>query len=126
MFTIVEDTVARRATPRGALPHDVLLEPCNRQFRISQYGLDTPGCEEILAAAIEPLGLGPEHVHSTFNAFMYTGFDAKDGPFFDPSEALETDVVDLRAEMDCLVAISACPGRSSAAASTGLVCEIRD
>jgi uncharacterized protein YcgI (DUF1989 family) len=124
MFTILEDTVARRRSPRGALQHDVLLGRCSRKIRLWRYGSDTPGCQELLAAAIEPFGLRPEHVHNAFNAFMYTGIDADDRTFFDPSDALETDYLDLRAEIDCLVAISACPGRSSADAATGLVCRI--
>jgi hypothetical protein len=124
MFAILEDTVGRRRSPRGALQHDVLLGRCSRKIRIWRYGSDTPGCQELLAAAIEPFGLGPEHVHNAFNAFMYSGIDADDRPFFDPSDALETDFLDLRAEIDCLVAISACPGRSSSAAATGLVCDV--
>jgi uncharacterized protein YcgI (DUF1989 family) len=124
MFTIVEDTVARRRSPRGALQHDVLLGRCSRKIRLWRYGSDTPGCQEILAAAIEPYGLRPEHVHNAFNAFMYTGIDAEDRTFFEPSDALPTDYLDLRAEIDCLVAISACPGRSSGPTATGLVCQI--
>ena len=126
MVTLIADTVDRRRSPRGALQHDVLLGRCSRKIRLWRYGSDTPGCQEILAAAIEPYGLGPEDVHNAFNAFMYTGIDAQDRTFFDPSDALESDYVDLRAEIDCLVAISACPGRSSADAATGLTCAIRD
>jgi uncharacterized protein YcgI (DUF1989 family) len=125
IFQILEDTVAGRRSPRGARQHDVLLGRCSRKIRIWRYGSDSPGCQEILAAAIEPFGLGPEHVHNAFNAFMYTGIGPDDRPFFDPSDALESDYLDLRAEIDCLVAISACPGRSSSDAATGLVCEIR-
>jgi uncharacterized protein len=124
MFTIVEDTVARRRSPRGALQHDVLLGRCSRKIRLWRYGSDTPGCQEILAAAIEPFRLGPQDVHNAFNAFMYTGIDAQDHTFFDPSDALETDYLELRAEIDCLVAISACPGASSAERATGLRCEV--
>ena len=126
MFTILHDTVAGRRSPRGALQHDVLLGRCSRKVRLWRYGSDTPGCQEILAAAIEPFGLGPDKVHDAFNAFMYTGIDADDRTFFDPSDALESDFIELRAEIDCLVAISACPGRSSAPQATGLICEIRD
>jgi uncharacterized protein YcgI (DUF1989 family) len=124
MFTILEDTVAGRRSARGALQHDVLLGRCTRQIRRWRYGSDTPGCQEILAAAIEPFGLGADRVHDAFNVFMYTGIDRDDRTFFDPSDAREDDHVDLRAEFDCLVAISACPGRSSGPAASGLVCEI--
>lgn len=124
LFTIIEDTVNRRRSPRGALQHDVLLGRCSRKIRLWRYGSDTPGCQEILAAAIEPFGLRPEHVHNAFNAFMYTGIDENDRTFFDPSDALESDYLDLRAELDCLVAISACPGRSSSPEATGLACTI--
>jgi uncharacterized protein YcgI (DUF1989 family) len=126
MLTILADSVGGRRSHRGALQHDVLLGRCSRKIRIWRYGSDTPGCQELLAAAIEPFGLGAEHVHNAFNVFMYTGIGADDRPFFDPSDALESDHVDLRAEIDCLIAISACPGRSSSDAATGLVCDLLD
>src|SRR6185369_18100153 len=54
MVTLIADTVGRRRSPRGALQHDVLLGRCSRKIRLWRYGSDTPGCQEILAAAIEP------------------------------------------------------------------------
>jgi len=125
MFTIQEDTVGRRRSPRGALQHDVLFGRCSQKSRAWRYGVESPGCQEILATAIASFGLGPEHVHDAFNMFMYTGIDQDDRTFFDPSDALESDYLDLRAEIDCLVAISACPGRSSGSGATGLVGETR-
>jgi uncharacterized protein YcgI (DUF1989 family) len=64
--------------------------------------------------------LGPEYVHNAFNMFMFTAITDDDRTFFDPSDAREGDFIELRAEIDCLIAISACPGRSSGPGATGL------
>jgi uncharacterized protein YcgI (DUF1989 family) len=113
MFTITADTVPRRRSPRGAISHDVLGGRCSRQLRIERYGSDTPGCQEYLADAIAAFGLGPEYVHDPFNIFMKTGLDEHDKYFFEDPDAAAGDYIELRAEMDCLVAVSTCPGRSS-------------
>jgi uncharacterized protein YcgI (DUF1989 family) len=128
IMTLVEDSVAGRRSARGALQHDVVLGRCSQRYRARRYGpeQDTPGCQELLAAAIEPFDLGPEHVHDALNLFMATGIDADDRFFFDPSHARERDFVDLRAEIDCLVAISCCPGATCTGPhALGLECEIQ-
>lgn len=113
MFTIVADTVRHRPSERAALSHDLLFGRCTRKIRIAKYGIDSPGCQENLAAAIMAFGLGQEHVHDPFNIFMKTGIDSGDKLFFVDPDANTGDYVELRSEMDCLVAISTCPGRSS-------------
>jgi uncharacterized protein YcgI (DUF1989 family) len=55
---------------------------------------------------------------------MQTWIDDNDQFAFVPSEAIEGDLVELRAEMDCLVALSACPGGSSHARATGIYVSI--
>ncbi len=123
MFTILEDTIRRRSTAKGALQQDVVLGRCSQKYRFRRYGEDRPGCQETLAAAIAPFDLGPEHVHDAFNLFMPTGLDG-DRFFLEESDAQEGDYVDLQAEIDCLVAISACTGRCTAPDAHGLLVEI--
>jgi uncharacterized protein YcgI (DUF1989 family) len=113
MFSITADTVQQIPDPRGTATHDVLGGRCCQTRRKFKYGSDTPGCQEYLAAAIAEYGLGEEHVHDAFNVFMKTGIDEHDKYFWVEPDAVAGDYIDLRAEMDCLVAVSTCPGRSS-------------
>jgi uncharacterized protein YcgI (DUF1989 family) len=106
------------------LQHDVVMGRCSQKLREWRYQQATPGCQEILAAAIEPFGLGPEHVHDPLNLFMATALGEDERFFFDASDAREGEFVDLRAEIDCLVAISACPGACTSDSAVGLECEI--
>ena len=83
-----------------------------------------PNCNDNLVAAIAPFGLGPGDVHDPFNVFMTTGLNRSGKPFYLPSDARQGDHVDLLAEMNLLVAISACPGGSSGKQSLPLEVEI--
>ena len=113
MFTIVADTVDHKPSPSGARSHDFLMGRCSRTRRKKRYGSDTAGCQEILAAAIEPFGLTEDYVHDPFNIFMKTGLTQDGISFWEPSDAIKGDYIDLVAEMRCIIAISACPGMSS-------------
>ena len=89
------------------------------------YGLaDAPNCNDNLAQAISEFGLAPEHVHDPFNIFMTTGINDAGKPFYLPSDARKGDHVELLAEINCLVAVSACPGGSSGSRSLSLKIEI--
>lgn len=113
MFTIVTDTVDHKPCESGARSHDFLMGRCSRVRRRRRWGTDTPGCQEILAAAIEPFGLTEDYVHDPFNIFMKTGVTKDSKTFWEPSDAIKGDCIDLVPEMNCIVAISACPGLSS-------------
>lgn len=113
MFTIAADTVKHEPSPSGTRSHDVLSGRCSRVRRLQQYGSDSPGCQEILAAAIEAFGLTSDYVHDPFNIFMKTGLNKVGRSFWEESDAVKGDYIDLLANMTCIVAISACPGRSS-------------
>ncbi len=124
MFTLTADTMRGRRTASGALHHDVALGRCSEAYRVKRYGLDTPGCQENLAAAVAPFALTPDQVHDAFNLFMPTGLDGEDAFFLEVSEAREGDYVELRAEFSCLVAISSCPGKCTGPEAKGLLVEI--
>ena len=113
MFMITEDSVRHQPNPLGAVSHDLLYGRCSRKLRMERFGTDTPGCQEYIAAAIAKYGLGQGDVHDPLNIFMNTGVDEKDNLFFVDPDAVAGDYIELRAEMNCLVAVSICPGRSS-------------
>ena len=113
MFRIIADTVNHKPSPNGTRSHDFLHGRCSRASRKRRYGSDTLGCNEILAAAIGPFGLTEDYVHDPFNIFMKTGLGEGGLPFWVEPDAHKGDYIDLLAEMTCIVAISACPGKSS-------------
>ena len=79
--------------------------------------IPTHGCYENLSEAVVPWDIAPVDIPSPFNIFQTMRFDPDTGAIFDtfvrPKEEAR---VDFRAEMDCLVAVSACPesGRGQA------------
>jgi uncharacterized protein YcgI (DUF1989 family) len=112
MFTIIGDTADRSPTARGAYNHDLWYPRCNRGYHMLMYQVgDRRNCHMNLSEAIARFGLGEEYVHDTFNAFMRTGLDPVTQQFFaEAADAKPTDYMDLRVEIDCLVALSSCPG----------------
>jgi uncharacterized protein YcgI (DUF1989 family) len=114
MFTITADTVDHQPSESGAITHDVAGGRCSQAMRRIRYKSDTPGCQEIMAEAAAKFGLGPERIHDPFNIFMRTGTDGNDKSFWEePFDVKAGDYIDLLAEMDVIVAASACPGLSS-------------
>ena len=107
MLDIVEDTVGR---------HDFLLTPCSRDtFRII-YGDTDPhrGCFGNLAAALEPYGVEPDSIPVAFNCFMNVPVDGATGAFtVEPPLSKAGDFIRFRAEMDLVVALTACSALQS-------------
>lgn len=101
MFSVLEDTTKDHFVWCGAR--------CTPKM-YSTRGGDTNhrSCQTNLAEAIKPFGLTADDVPDVFNVFM--SVDVKDDKFvIKPTQAGESDYIDMRAEMDCLVAISSCP-----------------
>ena len=123
LLTIVEDTFKEGR-------HDLQKGMCSRKrFELVAKGLakrvfaegvdmnpqrpeDIPdhGCWENLSEALKPWNIPPEDIPSPFNIFQTMRIDSDTGGMFDtlirPKEEAH---VDFRAEMDCLVGVSACP-----------------
>jgi uncharacterized protein YcgI (DUF1989 family) len=75
------------------------------------------GCWENLSAALEPWAILPDDVPSPFNIFQCMRVDPERGIMYDTMIRPQKEAhVDFCAEMDCLVAVSACPesGRGQA------------
>lgn len=109
MFTIVEDTVHHQRSNDGAEGHDLLYSCCSRSVYLPYNLPEHPNCHENIAKAIELFGLKPADVHDPFNLFMKTGIRVDGTMFFEAPDSVQGDYVDLRAEMNCIVALSACP-----------------
>jgi urea carboxylase-associated protein 1 len=101
MFTIVADTVGL---------HDVIAGACSRFTNEVRYGVkDTPNCRDNLARVLAPRGLRWKDVPYAFNIFMNVPIEPDGRVYNAEPRSRAGDFVDLRAEMDCLVAISNCP-----------------
>lgn len=100
LLTIVEDTVG---------VHDILFPPCSRFLYERVFGVKgKTGCREHLSSALEPYGIDFDRVTDPFNAFMNAGVDDRGSlQIFEPHSG-PGDHVDLRAERDLIVAVSAC------------------
>jgi uncharacterized protein len=100
LLTIVEDTVG---------VHDLLFPPCSAFLYRHVFGVeDKTGCREHLAAALEPFGIGWARVTDPFNVFMNTAIDEEGRMAIYEPRSGAGDYVDLLAEIDLVVAVSAC------------------
>ncbi|HEY7166112.1 MAG TPA: urea carboxylase-associated family protein [Candidatus Binatia bacterium] len=129
MLTIVEDTFREGR-------HDLQKGMCSRKRfemvaegkakRIFAEGVDINpktaeaipdhGCWENLSAAVSPWTIAADDVPSPFNIFQCMRIDPDTGVMFDTMiRPRDEAYVDFQADMDLLVAVSACPesGRGS-------------
>jgi hypothetical protein len=90
--------------------HDTLMAACDiyRYQLLGAVGYHD-NCTDNLAEALEGIGLKRELQPAPFNIFMNVPVsDATTLTYF-PAVAKPGDYLELRAEMDCVVAFSACP-----------------
>lgn len=107
MLTIVADDVGR---------HDFTLTPCSRDtFRIIYGDEDPPGgCFENFARALAPYGVAPDQIPVAFNCFMNVAVDGESGAMrVLPPISRAGDCIRFRAEMDLIVALTACSALQS-------------
>lgn len=106
MFTIVEDTVGR---------HDFLLTPCSPQTFEIIYRNDAPhpSCFGNLVQALERFGVTPDRIPTTFNAFMNVTIATNGELTIGPPRSKRGDFLELRAEMDLYVGVTACSAEMS-------------
>jgi uncharacterized protein YcgI (DUF1989 family) len=101
MLTVVEDPVGVHW----------IHGRCTRMWYQRRLGVaDHPNCHDNLVTALRPYGLTEYDLPlDTFNIFMAGHLDAENRYSFSPPVAGPGDFITFRAEMDLLVAISACP-----------------
>jgi uncharacterized protein len=102
MLTVVDDPTGVHLAWNGGR--------CSR--KIYEQFFDMPGhrsCQDNLAEALAPYGLTEDDVPDVFNAFMNAEGFAEGR--FDTLEPVteQGDYISMRAEMDVLVGVSACP-----------------
>lgn len=106
MFTIVGDTVGR---------HDFLLAPCSPEMFRLLHGIDAPhpSCFDNLASHLAEFGVDRDAIPTAFNAFMYVAIDKSGAIHVKPPLSKAGDYIDLRAEMELIVAATACSAEQS-------------
>ncbi len=108
MMTIVEDTCGS---------HDTLAGCCSIEIDEVRYGVtNTRSCQSNFEAELAKHGLGEKDIVANINFFMYVPVAGDGGMAIADGLSKPGDHVDLRAEMDVLVAISNCPERGNPAA----------
>uniref|UniRef100_A0A2C9GW65 DUF1989 domain-containing protein n=1 Tax=Anopheles farauti TaxID=69004 RepID=A0A2C9GW65_9DIPT len=112
MATFVKDSLEDYGIDRdGGSLHDVAGTRCDDYIYKLITGKDRVGsCHSYLTEAVKEHGLGEQDVHDTWNIFMCTGFTRDTQQYFcKPSPARRGDHIEFLAEMNLLVALSACP-----------------
>jgi len=102
ILTVVEDT-------SGGI-HDTMIAACDR-YRYELLGVKGhhDNCTDNLAAGMHALGLTPPETPSPLNLFMNIPVLPGNKIDFLPPVSTPGSYITLRAEMDCVVAFSACP-----------------
>ena len=107
MLSIVADTVGR---------HDFLLTPCS-EATFRHFYPDRPvhrGCFGNLTEALRPWGLAEDDIPTAFNLFMNVPVDGATGRISVlPPTSSAGDYITLRAEMDCVIGLTACSAYAS-------------
>ena len=90
--------------------HDTLMAACDR-WRYELLGVKEyhDNCADNLSQAMNELGLRETHTPSPLNLFMNIPWEEDGGLAFETPLSAPGDHVLLRALMDCVVAMSACP-----------------
>jgi uncharacterized protein YcgI (DUF1989 family) len=107
MLTVLEDTYANHWGNNGGR--------CSTKLYALRDGIShgLRSCQENLAEALAPYGMTGDDVMDVFNVFMNVDLHP-DGRFtIRPTTVTRHDYIELRAEMDVLAAVSACPADTS-------------
>jgi uncharacterized protein len=107
MLTLRKDTVGK---------HDLLSPACRPEMYQLLFNKEKPmeNCYYILNKALSNYHVPAPRQHYPFNIFMNTVIDSDNQIKVKTSLASAGDYVELRAEMDLIIAISACPNEESA------------
>ncbi len=106
MMEILEDTNGR---------NDFLLAPCSPEtFQIMYKNPGYhPSCFENLYTNLKPFGIEPDDVPTAFNIFMNVQFSPDGKLSVDPPQSKAGDYVLFEAQMDLIVALTACSAEDS-------------
>jgi uncharacterized protein len=106
MFSIIADDVGR---------HDFLLTPCSPEtFQILyQYQGPHASCFGNLCQGLASFGIRPDEIPTTFNIFMNVDVSSTGELRIGPPRSKPGDAIELRAEMDLIVGLTACSAELS-------------
>ena len=107
MLSILEDRVGK---------HDFLLTPCSPEtFELLYENHEGyhPSCLENLTTSLQRFGIVQDDIPTAFNAFMNVDILPTGELKIGPPLSKPGDFVDLRAEMDLIVGITACSAEKS-------------
>lgn len=101
MLTIIADRVGK---------HDFLFAPCSQEMFQISYGITEPhpNCLDNLAMNLQPFGIQAVQIPTAFNIFMNAIITERGEIIINPPVSQPGDYIDMRAEMDLIVAITAC------------------
>ncbi len=102
LMTLEDDTSPGR--------HDTLMAPCDNE----RYGLlgcteYHDNCRDNMHAALAELGISVPYTPDSLNLFMNIPWQQDGSLSFEPAMSKPGDHVVLRAKMDCIAVMSACP-----------------
>ena len=101
LFTIIGDTCGR---------HDTIGGCCSAESNRLRYGVEgTPNCRDNFLRALARFGLGKKDIVANVNFFMNVPVGSDGAMAIADGHSRPGDYVELRAEMDTLVAVSNCP-----------------
>ncbi|KRG01269.1 uncharacterized protein C11D3.03c isoform X2 [Drosophila mojavensis] len=113
MATFVFDTLAQYGIDEdGGALHDVIGTRCDDYTYKLITGQERVGSchSSLVKAVVEERGMTEQDVHDVWNIFMCTGFTRDTEQYFcKPSPAQKGDFIEFVADMNLLVALSACP-----------------
>ena len=115
MFTIIRDT-------HGT--HDLLYPPCCRYALEKRFGVSRDGCLENLAEALKAWRVKPQEIPDPLNLFFHVSVDAAGGMEVCTPTSKPGSSIDLKAEMDCVVAVATCSVPSPAKENSAYRIEI--
>ena len=106
MWKITADTVGK---------HCFLFAPCDQRMFEITYGVEEPhpNCLDNLSASLTRFGITPEQIFVPFNIFMHAEVTITGEIDIQSPLSKSGDFIDLRAETDMIVGISACSAYKS-------------
>lgn len=117
MFTIIADT-------HGA--HDLLYPPCCRYALEKRFGVSRDGCLEHLAGALQPWGVKPHEIPDPLNLFFRVSVNEVGGMTVEKPSSKPGSLIEVKAGMDCIVAVAACSVPFPSKKNSGYRIEVRE
>src|SRR5262245_30119266 len=94
--------------------HDISGAMCSAFTYRNRFGIQGyMGCQELLANVISRYGLMPDDTHDPFSIFMHRKIGEDQKLVFLPPVVKAGESIDLLAEMDLLIALTACPSEKT-------------